>query len=656
MKKRKRLNLLKISVFLFGISLLLWSCESDEISSLPEQHSSTTNFKITTLNSEQISKNEKVKEILKKSKKYENSLKAKSVANYQGFYIDTSFSKYVESSDGTQHSYTFLIDRNNNTLENLLLSSNNQGGYNTYIVSYGFSSQEKSNMNFNDFSSKEVIIKPIDFDASQIIINIQAKTQQLVCIDSQTQVKVGCCGGDLCRGDSSACISNGGTGYYYEWVTTSSTCEWVAPGGDNDSNSTTDGEPTSTSGGDSSTTTVLIDTTPYTTDLKQFVSGTLNLATEGVKSYYTSDNNIYNTINNYLIQKGFSDFSKFEAMLNLEFGFSLGLNPQSFVWAFNNKESEEVKALKDFLVVNSTTEAKDFALKAINNKSTKYINENFDLTKKSPFKVDMTQVLDSIQLPKNDSLKIANEKFLCLYNKLAETNTYKNLFTNIFGDTQDVLNVEFKVTKDLKDDNDKPLNGLTTGSNLQVNATSGNIVNADILIEIREELLTGNSNFNALKTILHESIHAYLIIKKMNCAGYTSFGQYTNEDICETINTYYNNFSCNGNQGQHEFMFDYMLPTFENVYKEIGNLNFMTQGNINGLSDKYDLQSLNIYSNINIDASHIFNWDEFYLYNTLPGLHNTDAFKNKIENNAEKNELYKAYQRLGKLYLNNNCN
>ncbi|MHC9089047.1 AHH domain-containing protein [Tenacibaculum sp. IMCC1] len=362
MKKRKKqiANLLKLGVFLFGVSLLLSSCESDEISSLPEQHSSTTNFKITTLNSEQISKNEKVKEILKKSKKYEKNLKAKSVANYQDFYIDTSFSKYVESSDGTQHSYTFLIDRNNNTLENLLLSSNNQGGYNTYIVSYGFSSQEKSNMNFNDFSSKEVIIKPIDFDTSQII-NTQAKTQQLVCIDSQTQVKVGCCGGDLCRGESSDCIINGGTGYYYEWVTTSSTCEWIAPGGDNDSSSTTDGEPTSTSGGDSSTTTVLIDTTPYTTDLKQFVSGTLNLATEGVKSYYTSNSNIYNTINNYLIQKGFSDFSKFEAMLNLEFGFSLGLNPQSFVWAFNNKESEEVKAVKDFLRANNNfSEAQSF--------------------------------------------------------------------------------------------------------------------------------------------------------------------------------------------------------------------------------------------------------------------------------------------------------
>ncbi|MHC9088052.1 hypothetical protein ACXIHB_04975 [Tenacibaculum sp. IMCC1] len=82
----------------------------------------------------------------------------------------------------------------------------------------------------------------------------------------------------------------------------------------------------------------------------------------------------------------------------------------------------------------------------------------------------------------------------------------------------------------------------------------------------------------------------------------------------------------------------------------------MTQGNIDGLSDNYDLESLNIYSNINIDASHIFNWDEFYLYNTLPGLHNTDAFKNEIENNIEKKELYRAYKELARRYLKNDCN
>ncbi|CAM1361737.1 hypothetical protein TOREUM_20578 [Tenacibaculum litoreum] len=31
MKKRKRLNLLKLGVFLFGFSLLLWSCEKESL-------------------------------------------------------------------------------------------------------------------------------------------------------------------------------------------------------------------------------------------------------------------------------------------------------------------------------------------------------------------------------------------------------------------------------------------------------------------------------------------------------------------------------------------------------------------------------------------------------------------------------------------------
>uniref|UniRef100_A0AB33KT90 SprT-like domain-containing protein n=1 Tax=Tenacibaculum sp. Pbs-1 TaxID=3238748 RepID=A0AB33KT90_9FLAO len=627
---------------------MLWSCESDEISSLPEQHSSTTNFKITTLNSEQISKNEKVKEILKKSKKYENSLKAKSVANYQGFYIDTSFSKYVESSDGTQHSYTFLIDRNNNTLENLLLSSNNQGGYNTYIVSYGFSSQEKSNMNFNDFSSKEVIIKPIDFNASQIIINIQAKTQQLVCIDSQTQVKVGCCGGDLCRGDSSACISNGGTGYYYEWVTTSSTCEWVAPGGDNDSNSTTDGEPTSTSGGDSSTTTVLIDTTPYTTDLKQFVSGTLNLATEGVKSYYTSDNNIYNTINNYLIQKGFSDFSKFEAMLNLEFGFSLGLNPQSFVWAFNNKESEEVKAVKDFLAVNITTEAKAFALKAINNKSTKYINENFEFTKKSPFNVDMTQVLDSIKLPTiNPENKIAAEKFKCIYDKVTKSPKFKDLFIDLFGTNKDI-NVTFEIADDFVTKPDgTQTNGNCKLENYSLN-TDGSIKTANAKIKINKNKLTATSmqlsNILMAKTIVHESIHAFLSVKRKDCNAGLTIDYLNNLEFKELIEEYYDG-TCATKQEQHEFMFDYMVPTLSKIFTEVRD-DLIPQRHI----DYAESTSFDI-----LGTSTDWDWQDFYYYSSLGGLHETESFKNEIKNISLKYELYKHYRDEGKLF-DKSCN
>lgn len=289
---------------------------------------------------------------------------------------------------------------------------------------------------------------------------------------------------------------------------------------------------------------------------------------------------------------------------------------------------------------------------------TSQINEELSLN--SPYSVDMTHVLDSIALPKNDSILIANEKFLCLFSKLTTSNTYKNLFENIFGGSQDVLNVQFKVTKDLKNSKTERVNGLCTPlpSNRR-DKTTKEVTRLDILIEIDESLLTTNSNFNATKTILHESIHAYLFLKKYNCNSTVPFGEFNNEDLCQTINSYYNDFDCSGTQGQHEFMFDNMLPTFQTIFNEIGKLNFMTQGNINGLSDNYDLHSLHNPTQpngLNIPNSHIFNWDEFYLYNTLPGLHNTSSFENEIENNLEKKELYKAYRSLGKTYLKKECN
>lgn len=52
----------------------------------------------------------------------------------------------------------------------------------------------------------------------------------------------------------------------------------------------------------------------------------------------------------------------------------------------------------------------------------------------------------------------------------------------------------------------------------------------------------------------------------------------------------------------------------------------------------------------------MFNWDEFYFYNSLPGLHNTSSFETEIKNNSVKNELYKAYSYLGKNKLSKGCN
>lgn len=42
------------------------------------------------------------------------------------------------------------------------------------------------------------------------------------------------------------------------------------------------------------------------------------------------------------------------------------------------------------------------------------------------------------------------------------------------------------------------------------------------------------------------------------------------------------------------------------------------------------------------------NWGQFYYYFSLQGLHNTDTFKNEIENDSLKNDLFNAYVNAGK--------
>ena len=70
----------------------------------------------------------------------------------------------------------------------------------------------------------------------------------------------------------------------------------------------------------------------------------------------------------------------------------------------------------------------------------------------------------------------------------------------------------------------------------------------------------------------------------------------------------------------------------------------------------FDLQIMNQLIGTNITNSHVFDWNEFYFYNSLPGLHNTTSFQNEIQNNPVKNQLYKAYEFVGKKRLGKDCN
>lgn len=254
---------------------------------------------------------------------------------------------------------------------------------------------------------------------------------------------------------------------------------------------------------------------------------------------------------------------------------------------------------------------------------------NRNLSLKSPYEVDMSTVLDSISLPPTDSTKIANLKLLCVYNKLATSPTFRNLFTNIFG-SNDNLNVTFKVTKDLT--YTKPngeivrVNGLTSGlSEITTDPLTGEITNFNVLIEIDEDLLTKDSNFNVLKTVIHESIHAYLTLQMLKCNPNHPYNYYDDMELSDVLFLFYDTL-CANTGDQHQLIFNKMLPVFGNIIDEIGISNLASQQNLNDFAN-----------------ATLLNWEDFKHYYPMQGLENTQAFIDSIQNDPAKFDLYDRY-------------
>jgi hypothetical protein len=132
MKKTKSLNLLKLGILFFGISLLLFSCEKDELISLEESNEIIPQ-KIS------LSQAKKDKDFMLVSQKFKlnNYLNennhAKSTNN---FTID--FSSFYKIKKANYTSYTFLLKRNNkdnSITENLVIEKRNDT-VRGYIVKY----------------------------------------------------------------------------------------------------------------------------------------------------------------------------------------------------------------------------------------------------------------------------------------------------------------------------------------------------------------------------------------------------------------------------------------------------------------------------------------------------------------------------------------
>jgi len=260
---------------------------------------------------------------------------------------------------------------------------------------------------------------------------------------------------------------------------------------------------------------------------------------------------------------------------------------------------------------------------------------------KSPFKIDLSAVRPDCDNPSQDSDKV---RFMCIYDKLVQSPTFKNFFVEMFGDSQ-ILNVEFQISN-------TPLPN-DAQANCQMFITNNNGVSTyRNVIKIYSEFLDEEtSNIEIARILIHECVHAYLNVKLKNCNNGPSLEDINNLQLGELINIYYSNFTCAPNgQSQHSFMINHMLPTMKNCLSEIRDLLVSAEDRLNSESKNY-AQSGNGFTL----GSTPFNWNDFYYYFSLAGLHNTEEFTNTIASNQVQHHLFNSYHNEGFLYMTKTC-
>ena len=258
------------------------------------------------------------------------------------------------------------------------------------------------------------------------------------------------------------------------------------------------------------------------------------------------------------------------------------------------------------------------------------LNESF----LSPYRIDLELVRPTIFNP--DPVKT---RFMCIYNKLLKSPKFKKLFVNTFGDSEN-LHVKYKMVDNISPvgtSTEAPL--MTTTSSLTTNPTTGEVTKFNALIEINKSLIVNVSNIALAKTILHESLHAYLKVKQYKCAG-TSLGILNDIEISELLNMYHST-AC-PQQGDHEFMFEYLLPTMAEILADIKD-DLIPQGHQTSAETSYTFIDENNPSGPELP----WNWNQFFEYLSIAGLHKSNAFKNSIENTPSKLSNYNIYRDAG---------
>lgn len=244
--------------------------------------------------------------------------------------------------------------------------------------------------------------------------------------------------------------------------------------------------------------------------------------------------------------------------------------------------------------------------------------DNVNLSNNSPFNVDFSNI-NSCSNEQIDASEVEdNEKFMCIYEKLTESNGFKNLFIDLFSESQDI-NVKFTLVE---------LPNTVAG----VTKASLNDI-SDLEIQINKNHLDTRHPIAIAQTIIHEAIHAFVKVKLYQCnnTGLT-IQELNNKDLSDLLNEELEHV-CGGIEGDaHILMFNELIPYMESLLAEV----------FNDLVAPEDYNpDINYYPG-NGDL-HVFNWPTGLHYISMIGLSGTNAFNTEINGNQYEIDLYNQY-------------
>ena len=255
---------------------------------------------------------------------------------------------------------------------------------------------------------------------------------------------------------------------------------------------------------------------------------------------------------------------------------------------------------------------------------------DIDAGAKSPVNIDRSLI---------DNTSEEGQKFNFVFDELLEIPEFKELFNDIFGGNQTRFNVKFEIPEVLFG-----ITNPTQPSNGQAVPNGNNIT-----IKINKQLLTQNgtikgTNLEIAKTIVHECVHAYLMIKATNPNTVQVISGAQNMDIQQLISaTYISQAS------QHDFMYTHFTPVIKNIVSQL--LNSLTTQ-----PKRADCEELIIRPNniTNPSITTVWNWNDYFHYLSLNGLQSTQGFLTNFPIGSDNIELYNQYISAGHLWLNYN--